>query len=118
MPAIPRSPFPIPHSAFCILHSAFCISLCIVQCALCIPVSAAFATETNAFYRVSQDTNGVWWIISPARRVGDSSAAAEEGGKPTFLRGIDHANWNGHYCEALKTNPYRDEMAKKFSGDR
>ena len=115
---MPHSPFHIPRSPFCILHSAFCISLCIVHCALCIPPSSAFAAETNAFYRVSQDTNGVWWIISPARRAGDSSPASEEGGRATFLRGIDHANWNGHYCEALKTNPYRDEMTKKFGGDR
>ena len=104
---IPRSPFPIPHS-FCILHSAFCIAL----------VSAAFAADTNAFWRVSQDSNGVWWAISPVRRAGDSSPAVVEGGKVTFLRGVDHANWNGHYCEALKTNPYRDEMAKKFAGDK
>ncbi len=107
MPTIPRSLFPIPHS-FCILHSAFCIAL----------VSAAFAAETNAFWRISQDSNGVWWAVSPVRRAGDSSTAAEEGGKATFLRGVDHANWNGHYCEALKTNPYRDEMAKKFGGDK
>ena len=59
----------------------------------------------NAFWRVSQDTNGVWWIVAPD-------------GRDVFLRGIDHANWNGHYCEALKTNPYRDEMTKKFDGDR
>ena len=92
--------------SLCILHSAFCIAL----------VSAAFAAETNAFWRVSQDTNGVWWIISPERA--SDSSAAEEGGKAIFLRGIDHANWNGHYCEALKTHPYRDEMTKKFNGDR
>ena len=107
----------IPFIPFCILHSASHCALCIVHCALCISVSSAFAGETNAFWRVSQDTNGVWWIISPERQATDSSAG-EEGGKATFLRGIDHANWNGHYCEALKTNPYRDEMTKKFDGDR
>ena len=114
MPTIPHSPFPIPRSLFPIPRS-FCIALCIVHCALSI---SAFAAETNAFWRISQDSNGVWWAISPVRRAGDSSPAMAEGGKATFLRGVDHANWNGHYCEALKTNPYRDEMAKKFGGDK
>ena len=66
-------------------------------------VSAASAA--TGFWGVSQDADGRWWAIAP-------------NGEATFLRGVDHANWNGHYCEALKTYPYRDENAKRFGGDR
>jgi len=57
---------------------------------------------SNFFWRVKSDAAGKWWAVSPE-------------GKETFLRGVDHANWNGHRCEALDTNPYRDEMAKRFA---
>ena len=57
---------------------------------------------SNLFWRVKRSDNGKWWAVSPE-------------GKETFLRGVDHAVWDGHNCEALNKRPYRDEMAKKFS---
>ena len=54
------------------------------------------------FYGVRQDGGGRWWIVSPD-------------GRDVFLRGIDHASWNGHFCEALGVNPYREEMKKRFA---
>ena len=63
------------------------------------------SAEPTGFWRIATDDSGVSWAVAPD-------------GATTFLRGVDHANWNGHWCEALKTNPYRDEMAKKFAGDQ
>ena len=63
------------------------------------------ASAAPGFWGISQDADGRWWAVAPD-------------GEATFLRGVDHANWNGHYCEALKTHPYRDENAKRFGGDR
>ncbi|MBR0056824.1 MAG: hypothetical protein IJP66_05790, partial [Kiritimatiellae bacterium] len=65
----------------------------------------SLAAAPTGFWHLSQDEAGRWWAVSPA-------------GEPTFLRGVDHANWNGHWCEALKTHPYRDENAKRFGGDK
>ncbi len=71
--------------------------------------SAAPGTEAGhhsaGFYGISRHGDGRWWVVVPD-------------GSTTFLRGVDHANWNGHWCEALGTNPYRDEMQKRFNGDR
>ena len=55
----------------------------------------------DGFYRVRQDDGGRWWVVAP------------DGGR-TFLRGVDHANWNGHWCEALNVNPYREENRKRY----
>ena len=57
--------------------------------ALCAAAALAEPPSPESFWRVSQDSNGVWWAISPVSRAADSSGA-EEGGKATFLRGIDH----------------------------
>ena len=67
--------------------------------------SNVFGLPATGFYRIDRRDDGRWWVVSPD-------------GSDTFMRGIDHANWNGHFCEALNTNPYRDEMAKKFAGDQ
>ena len=86
-------------------------SLSIICLLAVVALSSAIAGGISAisaatgFWSLSQDTDGRWWAVSPA-------------GEATFLRGVDHANWNGHYCEALKTLPYRDENAKRFGGDR
>ena len=60
----------------------------------------AFAAH-GGFYRVRQDGGGRWWVVAP------------DGGR-TFLRGVDHANWNGHWCEALNVHPYREENRKRY----
>ena len=57
--------------------------------------------SADGFYRVRQDDGGRWWVVAP------------DGGR-TFLRGVDHANWNGHWCEALNVNPYREENRKRY----
>ncbi|MBR4613264.1 MAG: hypothetical protein IKO40_11190 [Kiritimatiellae bacterium] len=86
-------------------------SLSIICLLAVVALSSAIAGGISAisaatgFWHLSQDADGRWWAVSPA-------------GEATFLRGVDHANWNGHYCEALKTLPYRDENAKRFGGDR
>ncbi len=56
----------------------------------------------EGFYRTRKDADGRWWIVSPE-------------GKDVFIRGVDHANWNGHFCEALGCNPYREENKKRYS---
>lgn len=76
--------------------------------ALCALALAAFAVQSiqagegSGFCRVRQGGDGRWWIVGPD-------------GRDVFLRGIDHANWNGHFCEALGVNPYREEMKKRFA---
>lgn len=67
---------------------------CSFLCALCF--------GGQGFYSVQKDADGRWWVVSPD-------------GAKVFLRGIDHANWNGHFCEALGVNPYREENKKRFS---
>lgn len=61
----------------------------------------AFAGEGGGAYRVRKDGAGRWWVVDPD-------------GRDMFLRGIDHANWNGHFCEALGVNPYREENKKRY----
>ena len=61
------------------------------------------ATGTR-FYGVRQDDDGRWWIVAPD-------------GRDIFLRGIDHVNWRGHWCEALGVYPYGEENEKRFGGN-
>ena len=69
-------------------------------------VSLTGETESaGGFYRVRQDDAGRWWVVAPD-------------GRDVFLRGIDHASWNGHWCEALGVYPYGEEMKKRFGGDK
>ena len=75
-----------------------------LSAALCAAALAQASTPAS-FWCIDTDDTGVSWAVAPD-------------GAKTFLRGVDHANWNGHWCEALKTNPYRDEMAKKFAGNQ
>ena len=67
-----------------------------------IAVHSIHAGEWSSFCRVRQGDDGRWWLVDP-------------NGRDMFLRGIDHANWNGHFCEALGVNPYREEMKKRFA---
>ena len=70
--------------------------------ALCVALFAAPDAAAGGFIKTRQDGDGRWWLVSPD-------------GRDMFLRGIDHANYNGHYCEALACNPYREENKKRFS---
>ena len=65
-------------------------------------VAAVLSVSAADWYRVRKDDAGRWWVVDPD-------------GRDIFLRGIDHANWNGHFCEALGVNPYREEMKKRFA---
>lgn len=78
---------------------------CIAIPAIAVFLSLSLSASGAGFWGVRQDADGRWWAVAPD-------------GAPAFLRGVDHANWNGHYCEALKTNPYRDENNKRFAGDQ
>jgi len=66
---------------------------------------AGGAATGGGFYGTRQDEHGRWWIVAPD-------------GRDVFLRGIDHASWNGHWCEALGVFPYGEENAKRFGGDK
>jgi len=67
-----------------------------------VAVHSIHADDGGGFCRVRQGDGGRWWLVDP-------------NGRDMFLRGIDHANWNGHFCEALGVNPYRREMKKRFA---
>ena len=56
----------------------------------------------NGFYRLQNDDGDRWWVV-------------DSRGCSVVLRGVDHVNWNGPWCEELRTNPYNDVMKKKFS---
>ena len=56
----------------------------------------------DGFYSVRKSDSGRWWVVGPD-------------GRKVFLRGVDHANWNGHFCEALGVCPYNEEMKKRFA---
>ena len=64
--------------------------------------AAAAIPQSRGFWRVERRKDGRWWAISPE-------------GRDTFLRGVDHVNWGGMWCEALGTSPYRNEMEKRFA---
>ena len=70
--------------------------------AMALSVFCVFAGEGDGAYRVRKDDAGRWWVVDPD-------------GRDMFLRGIDHANWNGHFCEALGVNPYREENKKRYA---
>ena len=65
-------------------------------------VASVFSVSAADWYRVRKDDAGRWWVVDP-------------NGRDIFLRGIDHANWNGHFCEALGVNPYREENKKRYA---
>ena len=73
-----------------------------VCAAMALSVFCVFAGEGDGAYRVRKDDAGGWWVVDPD-------------GRDMFLRGIDHANWNGHFCEALGVNPYREENKKRYA---
>ena len=81
-----------------------------IQCviAICAAVISVAAVEpqheapNDGFYSVRKSDSGRWWVVGPD-------------GRKVFLRGVDHANWNGHFCEALGVCPYNEEMKKRFA---
>ncbi len=72
---------------------------------VCAALTLALSARGEGFVSVRQAEDGRWWLVSAD-------------GKDMFLRGIDHANWNGHFCEALGVNPYREENKKRFHSQR
>ena len=80
-------------------HGAFALLLAALAA---LSYGPAVADEGSGFCRIRQDADGRWWLVDP-------------NGRDMFLRGIDYANWNGHFCEALGVNPYREEMKKRFA---
>lgn len=56
--------------------------------------------EATGFFR-TQQAEGRWWIVDPE-------------GRPVFLVGTDHCNFNVHHCEALGYAPYNRNMVAKY----
>lgn len=56
--------------------------------------------EATGFFRTER-IGGRWWVIDPE-------------GRPVFLVGTDHCNFNVHHCEALGYAPYHVNMVAKY----
>jgi hypothetical protein len=57
----------------------------------------------TGFFEITE-IDGRWWFIDPA-------------GNATFLRGVDHVNYNVHWCEKLGYAPYARNVRKKYGGE-
>ena len=55
----------------------------------------------TGFFRVVRRTDGQWWTIDPL-------------GRGTFLRGIDHITYGGHWCAFTKRSPYHEANKVHF----
>lgn len=60
-------------------------------------------TKGTGYFSTYRDHSGRWWLVDPE-------------GKPFFDVGVDHCNYNAHYCQALGYAPYHRNMQKKFGG--
>ena len=87
------------NTSFCSILAAF------LSTAFVCAAGEASSPASGGFYRVRQDDAGRWWVVAPD-------------GRDVFLRGIDHASWRGHWCEALGVYPYGEENAKRFGEDK
>ncbi|MDY0169734.1 MAG: hypothetical protein RBS80_24535, partial [Thermoguttaceae bacterium] len=58
--------------------------------------------EATGFFRVEKQ-DGRWWAIDPL-------------GRGCIVLGVDHVSYNGHWCQALNTHPYRDRNDAAYAG--
>ncbi len=58
------------------------------------------AFDATGFFRTEQ-ADGRWWVVDPE-------------GRPVFLVGTDHCNFDVHFCEALGYAPYHRNMVAKY----
>ncbi|MDZ7617479.1 MAG: hypothetical protein U1E05_10770, partial [Patescibacteria group bacterium] len=56
--------------------------------------------KATGFFRVEQ-RDGRWWAIDPL-------------GRDCVVLGVDHVSYQGHWCQALDTHPYKDRNDAKF----
>ena len=59
------------------------------------------AGQATGFYRVEHRGGDSWQVVDPQ-------------GNDTFILGIDHVKYTGHWCEKLGAYPHLAEMKKKF----
>ncbi len=59
----------------------------------------------TGFFRVVRRADGKWWAIDPL-------------GRGTFLRGIDHITYGGHWCAFTKRSPYHEANKVRFPDKR
>ncbi|MFW5693278.1 MAG: hypothetical protein ACOCWL_03590, partial [Thermoguttaceae bacterium] len=57
--------------------------------------------EATGFFRV-EERDGRWWTLDPL-------------GRGYIVLGVDHVSYNGHWSEALNTQPYRDRNDAKYA---
>ncbi|MBD3174299.1 MAG: hypothetical protein GF320_03895 [Armatimonadia bacterium] len=60
------------------------------------------AFEATGFFRTER-ADGRWWVADPE-------------GRPVFLVGTDHCNFNVHWCDDLGYAPYSRNMEEKYGG--
>jgi len=63
--------------------------------------AAAAARAATGFFGVENRGDDGWWVVDPS-------------GKDTFVLGVDHVKYEGHWCEKLKAFPHLAEMKKRF----
>ncbi len=57
--------------------------------------------EATGFFHVEKQ-DGRWWTIDPL-------------GRGCVVLGVDHVSYQGHWCQALQTHPYKDRNDKKYA---
>ena len=79
------------------------VPLLLVPVALGAETSPAAPREraVRGFYGVERRANGDWWVVDPE-------------GRDTFILGVDHVRYEGHWCEKLNGFPHLAEMKRKF----
>lgn len=67
------------------------------------PAMGPRIARPTGFFRVRQE-GPVWWIVDP-------------NGRAFYAVGIDHVNYNVHWCEALGYAPYARNVAAKYGSE-
>lgn len=66
---------------------------------------AGVTEKATGFFRVVQRADGKWWAIDPL-------------GRGTFVRGVDHITYGGHWCAFTKRSPYHEANKSRFPDKR
>ncbi len=56
---------------------------------LAVAAMLAAGTAAAGFFRVENRGEGGWWVVDPD-------------GKDTFILGVDHVKYEGHWCQGLR----------------
>ena len=68
---------------------------------LLLSVLCSATAAFGGFYKVENCGERGWWVVDPS-------------GKDTFILGVDHVKYEGHWCEKLNRFPHLDKMKAKF----